>query len=75
MLVRNDKDNMWIFFKPLSACLWITSVAFSILTAFVVWIVEHRTNKKFQGTPGEQIGTVFWFAFSTLVFAYSKCSN
>ncbi|KAK9911407.1 hypothetical protein M0R45_035319 [Rubus argutus] len=39
-------------------------------------LVEHRTNKKFQGTPGEQIGTVFWFAFSTLVFAYTeKLSN
>jgi ionotropic glutamate receptor len=74
MLVpKNDKGNMWIFFKPLSRNLWITTAAFFILTGIVVWVVEHPTNTEFQGTPGKQIGTVLWFSFSTLVFAYSKC--
>ncbi|KAK9911417.1 hypothetical protein M0R45_035327 [Rubus argutus] len=77
MLVpKNDKGNMWIFFKPLSTYLWITSGAFFILTSIVVWVVEHPTNEKFQGTPGKQIATVLWFAFSSLVFAnMEKLSN
>ncbi|KAK9911410.1 hypothetical protein M0R45_035322 [Rubus argutus] len=73
MLVpKNDKGNMWIFFKPLSRNLWITTAAFFILTGIVVWVVEHPTNTEFQGTPGKQIGTVLWFSFSTLVFAYTE---
>ncbi|KAK9911411.1 hypothetical protein M0R45_035322 [Rubus argutus] len=35
-------------------------------------LVEHPTNTEFQGTPGKQIGTVLWFSFSTLVFAYTE---
>ncbi|KAK9911418.1 hypothetical protein M0R45_035327 [Rubus argutus] len=39
-------------------------------------LVEHPTNEKFQGTPGKQIATVLWFAFSSLVFAnMEKLSN
>nr|XP_011469463.1 PREDICTED: glutamate receptor 1.4-like [Fragaria vesca subsp. vesca] len=75
MLVPNQ-DNLWIFFKPLSKYLWITSAGFFILTGFVIWIIEHPNNEDFQGTAGKQIGTVFWFSFSTLVFAYTeKLSN
>ncbi|PRQ33921.1 putative ionotropic glutamate receptor, metazoa [Rosa chinensis] len=71
LLVRNEK-NMWIFFKPLSPYLWITSAAFFVLTGCVVWIIEGPTNEEFQGTAEEQIGTVMWFSFSTLVFALGK---
>ncbi|PRQ56866.1 putative periplasmic binding protein-like I [Rosa chinensis] len=76
MLVPNAKENMWIFFKPLSKYLWITTAAFFILTGFVVWIIEHPTNENFRGTAAEQIGTVFWFTFSSLGFTYTeKLSN
>ncbi|KAL6129243.1 hypothetical protein ACLB2K_072596 [Fragaria x ananassa] len=72
VLVANEKENMWIFLRPFSADLWITSAGFFILTGFVVWIIEHPTNKEFQGTPSQQIGTIFWFSFSTLVFAHRE---
>ncbi|KAK9911484.1 hypothetical protein M0R45_035392 [Rubus argutus] len=76
LVQNNGKENMWIFFKPLSIPLWIASAAFFIVTGFVVWVFEHPTNENFQGTPGKQIGTVLWFAFSTLVFTYTeKLSN
>lgn len=74
MLVPNEKDNMWIFLKPLSTGLWITSAGFFILTGFIVWLIERPVNKEFQGTRWQQIGTIFWFSFSTLVFAHSKYS-
>ncbi|RXH93202.1 hypothetical protein DVH24_013778, partial [Malus domestica] len=72
MLIKNENKNMWIFLKPLSGDLWITSACFFILTGLVVWVIERPVNQEFQGTPLQQIGTIFWF--STLVFAHSKCS-
>ncbi|XP_034205906.1 glutamate receptor 1.2-like [Prunus dulcis] len=72
MLVPNEKDNMWIFLKPLSTGLWITSAGFFILTGFVVWLIERPVNEEFQGTRWQQIGTIFWFSFSTLVFAHRE---
>ncbi|XP_004308655.1 PREDICTED: glutamate receptor 1.4-like [Fragaria vesca subsp. vesca] len=72
MLVANEKENMWIFLRPFSADLWMTSAAFFILTGLVVWVIERPTNKEFQGTPSQQIGTIFWFSFSTLVYAHRE---
>lgn len=71
-LSRNANTSIWIFMKPLSSDLWVVSACFFILTGIVVWILEHRTNEEFQGSTAEQIGTTFWFAFSTLVYAHSK---
>ncbi|XP_059626297.1 glutamate receptor 1.3-like [Cornus florida] len=67
-----DNKNMWIFLKPLDSNLWLTSAAFFILTGFVVWVIEHPINEEFQGSAAQQIGTVFWFSFSTLVFAHRE---
>ncbi|CAB4269250.1 unnamed protein product [Prunus armeniaca] len=72
MLVSNENEDMWIFLKPLSADLWITSAGFFIFTGFVVWVIEHPVNPEFQGTHSQQIGTILWFAFSTLVFAHRE---
>ncbi|KAG0459098.1 hypothetical protein HPP92_022226 [Vanilla planifolia] len=32
----------------------------------VIWILEHRFNDEFRGSPKRQLGTIFWFSFSTL---------
>ncbi|XP_022759821.1 glutamate receptor 2.2-like [Durio zibethinus] len=75
MVVRKtNKNNMWMFLKPLARNLWITTAAFFIFTGFVVWLIEHPINDEFQGQPAKQIGTIFWF-FSTLVFAHRKYSK
>ncbi|TXG67882.1 hypothetical protein EZV62_009157 [Acer yangbiense] len=67
-----QNNNMWIFLKPLQADLWLTSAAFFVFTGFVVWIIEHPINNEFQGSLAHQIGMVFWYSFSTLVFAHSE---
>ena len=67
----NEKKNIWIFLKPLSWDLWLTTGGAFIFTGFVVWIFEHRTNTEFRGPPNQQLGTIFWFSFSTLVFAHN----
>ncbi|CAL5427068.1 unnamed protein product [Camellia sinensis] len=66
------KKNMWIFLKPLDSDLWLTSAGFFILTGFVVWIIERPINEEFQGSRAQQIGTILWFSFSTLVFAHRE---
>ncbi|GJZ21603.1 extracellular ligand-binding receptor [Tanacetum coccineum] len=71
-LSRNADTNIWIFMKPLSSDLWVVSACFFILLGFVIWILEHRVNEEFQGSAAQQIGTTFWFAFSTLVYAHRE---
>ncbi|KAL5798259.1 hypothetical protein ACOSQ2_003079 [Xanthoceras sorbifolium] len=61
-----------VYLKPLKVDLWLTSAAFFVFTGFVVWILERPTNIEFQGTPAHQIGMVFWYSFSTLVFAHRE---
>ncbi|MBA0729220.1 hypothetical protein Golax_022802 [Gossypium laxum] len=69
-----NKKSIWIFLMPLSGDLWITTAAFFILTGLVIWFIERPINEEFQGSLCEQIGMIFWYSFSTLVFAHSKYS-
>ncbi|XP_062221746.1 glutamate receptor 2.9-like [Phragmites australis] len=71
--VRTDTStSMWIFMQPLTTSLWVASVAFFCFTGFVVWVIEHRINPEFRGTPWQQFGLIFYFAFSTLVFSHRE---
>ncbi|PIA55342.1 hypothetical protein AQUCO_00800233v1 [Aquilegia coerulea] len=71
--IKNDhRKNAWIFLKPLTGDLWLTTGAFFILTGFVVWVLEHRINEEFRGKLTEQVGIIFYFSFSTLVFAHKE---
>ena len=72
---RDERDNMWIFLKPLSLELWLTTGIAFIFTGLVVWVLEHRENKVFRGKPVQQLGTTLWFSFSTLFFAHSNLSS
>jgi ionotropic glutamate receptor len=71
----NERRNFWIFLKPLSLDLWLATFATFIFTGLVIWFLEHRINSEFRGPPGQQLGTIFGFSFSTLVFAHSKVSS
>ncbi|KAH0929785.1 hypothetical protein HID58_015512, partial [Brassica napus] len=63
------KRNSISFLKPLTWKLWMTSFFFFFLIGFTVWFVEHRINPDFRGPAKYQASTIFWFAFSTMVFA------
>lgn len=71
----NKNKNAWVFLKPLTWDLWVTSGCFFIFIGFVVWVLEHRINEDFRGPPPHQIGTSLWFSFSTMVFAHRKFLN
>ncbi|XP_050126579.1 glutamate receptor 2.8-like [Malus sylvestris] len=69
---ENKSKNAWVFLKPLTWDLWATSGCFFIFIGFVVWVLEHRINEDFRGPPHHQIGTSFWFSFSTMVFSHRE---
>ncbi|PKA65442.1 Glutamate receptor 2.7 [Apostasia shenzhenica] len=66
------QKGAWTFLQPLTTELWLGSGAFIIFTGFVVWVLEHRINEDFRGPPTEQLGTIMYFSFSTLVFAHRE---
>ncbi|KAF8015220.1 hypothetical protein BT93_H0889 [Corymbia citriodora subsp. variegata] len=65
----NKSKNAWVFLKPLTWDLWLTTGCFFVFIALVVWILEHQINEDFRGPASHQVGTSFWFSFSTMVFA------
>uniref|UniRef100_A0A2N9FBR6 Glutamate receptor n=1 Tax=Fagus sylvatica TaxID=28930 RepID=A0A2N9FBR6_FAGSY len=65
----SKRKNAWVFLKPLTLDLWITSGCFFVFIGFVIWVLEHRINEEFRGPPSHEIGTSLWYSFSTMVFA------
>ncbi|XP_059461982.1 glutamate receptor 2.8-like [Corylus avellana] len=72
LMKDNERNNFWIFLKPLSLDLWLATSAAFVFTGLVIWVLEHRINGEFRGPPEQQLGTIFWFSFSTLVFAHRE---
>ncbi|CAK9182110.1 unnamed protein product [Ilex paraguariensis] len=70
--MRNDA---WVFLKPLTWDLWVISFCSFAFIGFVVWVLEHRINEDFRGPLSRQVGMIFWFSFSTMVFAHSNDSS
>ncbi|CAL9234776.1 unnamed protein product [Arabidopsis halleri] len=71
--MKDSKNkNTWVFLKPWSLDLWVTTACFFVYIGFIVWILEHRVNTDFRGPPHHQIGTSFWFSFSTMNFAHRE---
>ncbi|TKW19781.1 hypothetical protein SEVIR_4G042300v4 [Setaria viridis] len=76
LLVLADNDSkppiQWIFLDPLTTELWLTTVVFFFLTAFVVWMIERPSNPVYQGSTVRQFSTASYFAFSTLTFSHGQ---
>ncbi|KAK4365779.1 hypothetical protein RND71_013659 [Anisodus tanguticus] len=72
LITYEDVNDIWAFLKPLKKELWLTSIAFFFLTGLTVWILEHRVSSAFRGPPSQHVGMIFYFPFSTLVFAHQE---
>ncbi|RZB66710.1 glutamate receptor 3.2-like isoform X1 [Glycine soja] len=70
--VKKLKSNAWAFLRPFTPQMWGVTAFFFLFVGAVVWILEHRTNDEFRGSPREQIVTVLWFSFSTMFFAHRE---
>ncbi|OIT29130.1 glutamate receptor 2.7 [Nicotiana attenuata] len=67
-----NRNKAWVFVKPLTWELWLTSFCCFVFIGFVIWVLEHRVNEDFRGPPWHQVGLIFWFPFSTMVFAQKE---
>ncbi|XP_052178538.1 glutamate receptor 3.4-like [Diospyros lotus] len=70
--VKESKSNAWAFLSPFTWEMWCVTGAFFLFVGAVVWILEHRMNHEFRGSPRQQIITIFWFSFSTMFFAHRE---
>ena len=68
-IIDKRSKNAWVFLKPLTWDLWVTSACFFVFIGFVILVLEHRINEDFRGPCSNQVGTILWFSFSTMVFA------
>ncbi|KAE8773691.1 Glutamate receptor 3.4 [Hordeum vulgare] len=69
---KETESNAWAFLKPFTFQMWCVLGLLFLFVGTVVWILEHRTNTEFRGTPRQQIMTVCWFSFSTMFFAHRE---
>ncbi|GMQ02692.1 hypothetical protein CsSME_00048803 [Camellia sinensis var. sinensis] len=70
-----DKKNYktaWVFLKPLTWDLWVTSTCFFVFIGFVILILERQINEDFNGNPLRQVSNSVWFSFSTMVFSHKE---
>ncbi|KAJ1287331.1 hypothetical protein BS78_02G001700 [Paspalum vaginatum] len=70
--VKAESSNEWAFLKPFTPGMWAITGGFFLFVGAVVWILEHRFNPEFRGSPRKQMVTIFWFSFSTMFFAHKE---
>jgi ionotropic glutamate receptor len=69
---KPEESTSWIFLKPFTWEMWVVTGAIMLYTMLIIWFLEHQRNPVFSGPWKNQIGTTFWFTFSSLFFAHSK---
>lgn len=62
----------WSFLQPFTPFMWIVTACFFFFVGIVVWILEHRVNDEFRGSPKQQFVTILWFSLSTLFFSHRE---
>ena len=60
--VKQATSSAWAFLKPFTLEMWCVTGALFIFVGIVVWILEHRSNEEFRGSPRRQLITIFWYA-------------
>ncbi|KAG2613717.1 hypothetical protein PVAP13_4KG405001 [Panicum virgatum] len=70
--VKQTPPSAWAFLKPFTLEMWCVTGALFILVGVVVWLLEHRINEDFRGSPRRQVITIIWFSFSTMFTAHKS---
>ncbi|KAJ4965172.1 hypothetical protein NE237_017021 [Protea cynaroides] len=70
--IRKLNSGALAFMQPFTPQMWCVTGVFFLFIGVVVWILEHRINDEFRGSPKKQIGTILWFSFSTLFFSHRE---
>ncbi|CAN1156532.1 Glutamate receptor 3.2 [Linum perenne] len=70
--MRKLNSGPWSFLLPFTPSMWGILGLFFLVVGAVIWLLEHRTNDEFRGSPRHQFVTVLWFSFSTLFMAHRE---
>lgn len=58
--IKKHITNSWAFLQPFTLGMWcVTGLSF-LVVGVVIWILEHRINDDFRGSPRQQIITIVW---------------
>jgi glutamate receptor, ionotropic, plant len=58
--IKKHITNSWAFLQPFTLGMWcVTGLSF-LVVGVVIWILEHRINNDFRGSPRQQIITIVW---------------
>ncbi|XP_073114031.1 glutamate receptor 3.5 isoform X2 [Elaeis guineensis] len=58
--VKKMNSSAWAFLKPFTIEMWCVTGALFLFVGAVVWILEHRMNQDFRGSPRQQLVTICW---------------
>lgn len=58
--VRKLNSSPWAFLRPFTPSMWAVTGVFFLIVGAVVWILEHRINDEFRGSPRKQVMTILW---------------
>ncbi|CAD6248346.1 unnamed protein product [Miscanthus lutarioriparius] len=70
--IKKHITSSWAFLQPFTLGMWFVTGLSFLVVGVVIWILEHRINDEFRGSPRQQIITIVWFSFSTLFFAHRE---
>ncbi|OAY67907.1 Glutamate receptor 2.5 [Ananas comosus] len=65
----------WIFLKPFTAPMWGIILAIGLYNGLVVWIIERKYNSEFSGSFWNQLSTLIWISFTTLLSPGEKLQS
>lgn len=63
----------WSFLRPFTPLMWIVTTCFFFFVGIVVWVLEHRINDEFRGTPRQQIITILWSVLYDVILCFFTC--
>jgi glutamate receptor, ionotropic, plant len=58
--VKKHITTSWAFLQPFTLEMWCVTGLFFLVVGVVVWVLEHRINDEFRGSPRQQMITIFW---------------
>ncbi|KAG8363920.1 hypothetical protein BUALT_Bualt19G0072600 [Buddleja alternifolia] len=70
--IRKMNSNAWAFMRPFTLPMWVVTTACFLIIGTVIWILEHKVNDEFRGSPMKQFITILWFGLSTMFFAHRE---
>ena len=58
--IKKHITSSWAFLQPFTLGMWFVTGLCFLVVGVVIWILEHRINDEFRGSPRQQIITIVW---------------